>query len=182
MVLLAKRVSAPRCAAKSTSTSRTPNDWAARWTLSKSSRLLSIDKTGDSKASAGISGSNLYIVETRRACSMTGPDHLFRLALAAVRHSPQHPMIAIGDGGAGIPELGGDAAIGGIFQHACAFAIANLPGDLATELKVVAFIVDRPATIGLHINGAAHAAQNFVERLLARLQADIGHPDERQAG
>src|ERR1035438_10082065 len=112
MLLLANRVSAPRCAAKSTSTSRTPNERAASWTLSKSSRLLSSESIGAWSTSAGISGSDLDIMKARRARAMTGPDHLFRLALAAVRYTPQHPMIAVGDGGAGIPELGRDAAIG----------------------------------------------------------------------
>src|ERR1700683_3569806 len=127
-----------------------------------------MDKTGS--MSPGISGSDFDVVETSRAGAMTGADHLLRLALAAVRHTPQHPMVAIGDGRAGIPELSGDAAIGGILQHARALAVANLPGDLAAELEVVALVVDGPATVGLHINGAADAAQHFLQRLLARQQ------------
>src|ERR1035441_6340935 len=118
MLLLANRVSAPRCAAKSTSTSWTPSEWAACCTLSKSSRLLSSESIGALSTSAGISCSDLDIVKARWARAMTGPDHLFRLALAAVRYTPQHPMIAVGDGGAGIPELSSDAAVGGVFQHA----------------------------------------------------------------
>src|SRR5580704_1801951 len=137
-----------------------------------------MDKTGS--MSPGISGSDLDVVESRRAGAMTGTDDLLRLALAAVRHTPQHPMVAIGDGRAGIPELGGDAAIGGILQHARALAIANLPGDLAAELEVIALVVDRPATVGLHVNGAAHAAQHFVQRLFAGQQAHVGHADQRQ--
>ncbi len=111
---------------------------------------------------------------------MAGADHLLGLALAAIRNAPQHPMIAIGDGGAGIPKLGGDAAVGRILEHANALAVSNLPGDLAAELEVVALVVDGPAPVGLHVNGVAHAGENFVERLLAGQQADVGHADERQ--
>src|ERR1700674_5305769 len=168
MVLFANRVSAPRCAPKMASTSGTPKDFAARWTLPKSSRHLSIVKTGDVSDSTCISGPDLDIVEARRACAMPGPDHLLRLALAAIRNAPQHPTIAVGDGLAGIPELGCNAAIGWILEHPGALAVANLPCDLAAELKVVAFVVNRPATVGLHVNGAAHAAEHLVQRLLAR--------------
>src|SRR5580700_9368288 len=139
-----------------------------------------MDKTGS--MSPGISGSDLDVVETRRAGPMTGTDHLLRLALPAVRHTPQHPMVAIGDGRAGIPELSGDAAVSGVLQHARALAVANLPRDLAAELEVVALVIDRPAAVGLHINGAAHAAQYFFQRLFARKQTDVGHADERQTG
>src|SRR6266568_7585307 len=137
MVLFANRVSAPRCAPKMASTSCTPKDLAARWTLPKSSRHLSIVKTGEVSDSTGISCPDLDIVETRRAGAMPGPDHLLRLALAAIRNAPEHPMIAVGDGLAGVPELGCDAAIGWILEHAGALAIANLPRDLAAELEVV---------------------------------------------
>src|SRR5258707_3652690 len=112
MVLFANRVSAPRCAPKMASTSGTPKDFAARWTLPKSSRHLSIVKTGELSDSTGISRPDFNIAETRRAGTMPGPDHLLRLALAAIRNAPQHPMIAVGDGLARIPELGCNAAIG----------------------------------------------------------------------
>src|SRR5260370_27249027 len=52
--------------------------------------------------SAGISGSDLDVVEAGGARAVTGADHLLRLAFAAVGHAPEDPMIAIGDGGAGI--------------------------------------------------------------------------------
>src|SRR5271170_4491329 len=56
-----------------------------------SSRLLSMDKIGDWPNSAGISGSDLDVVETRWASPVAGPNHLLGLPLAAVRHAPQPP-------------------------------------------------------------------------------------------
>src|ERR1700693_1792606 len=151
--------------------------------LPKSSRLLSIDRIGRwSNSSARITGSDLDVVETRRTGPMAGPDHLLRLAFTAVRHTPQHPMIAVGDGGTGIPKLGGDTAVGWVLQHARAFTVANLPRDLATELEIVTLVVNGPAAVGLHVDGVAHSAQDFVQCLLARHEAHVGHPDKRQTG
>src|ERR1700693_5728170 len=151
--------------------------------LPKSSRLLSMDRIGrGSNSSARITGSDLDVVETCWTGPMAGPDHLLRLAFTAVRHTPQHPMIAVGDGGTGIPELGGDTAVGWVLQHARAFAVANLPSDLATELEVVTLVVNGPATVGLHVNSVVHPAQYFVQGMLARHETHVIHQDERQTG
>src|SRR5262245_12283530 len=89
-------------------------------------------------------------------------------------------MLPAGDGGAGIPELGGDAAVARVLQHAAALAIAHFPADLAAELEVVALVVDRPAAVGLHIY-AVGRIENLFQRLPAGLEAHVGHPDERKA-
>ena len=62
-----------------------------------------------------------------------------------------------GDGGAGVPEFRGDAAVAGILQHADALAVADLPADFAAELEVVALVVDGPAPVGLHVDGVVGA-------------------------
>src|ERR1700691_2534530 len=148
MLLLAKRVRAAQCAPKRASTSETPKDAAACCTAPNSSRNWCKSLVG----SAAICGSHLDVVEARRTCTVAGADHLLGLSLAAIRNTPQHPMIAIGDGRAGIPKLGGNAAIGWILEHAHALAVLDLPGDLATELEIVALVVDGPTAIGLHVN------------------------------
>ncbi len=86
-----------------------------------------------------------------------------------------------GDGRAGVPELRGDAAVAGVLQHAHALAVADLPADLAAELEVVALVVDGPAPVGLHVDARGPSAEDFVERLRARLEAHVGHADQRQA-
>ena len=83
------------------------------------------------------------------------------------------------DGRAGVPELGGDAAVAGVLEHADALAVAHLPGDLAAELEVVALVVDGPAPVGLHVDGVV-ATEDLIERLVAGQQADVGHADQRK--
>src|SRR5580658_6866168 len=181
MVLLAKRVSAAQCAPKSASTSEMPSALAMSCTCPNSSLQLAIGRMVSSKLT-GIRRSHFDVVEARGACTVAGGDHLLGLSLAAVGNTPQHPMIAIGNGRARVPKLRGDAAIGRVLQHTNALTIFDFPGDLAAELEVVALVVDGPTAIGLHVNGAAHAGKNFLERLLARQQADVGHADQRKAG
>src|SRR5258708_23918713 len=116
MVLLAKRVRASRCAPKIASTSRTANDLAASNTIAKSPAHCSFVRITSLLNSAGIGRSNLDVVETGRASAVAGADHLLRLALAAVRHTPQNPVVAIRDGRAGIPQLARAAAIRRILE------------------------------------------------------------------
>src|SRR5580698_8766958 len=165
MPLLANRVRAAQCAPKSASTSEMPKDVAACCTASKSSRQSLRVSISAPSISGRIRGSHFDVVEARGAGAVAGADHLLGLSLAAIRNAPQYPVLAIGDGRAGIPKLGSDAAVGGILEHANAPAILDLPSDLATELEVVALVVGGPAAIGHHINRMAHGAENFVECL-----------------
>src|SRR5436305_11326588 len=177
MVLLANRVSASRCPAIRASTSETPNDFAARWTSSNSLRHSSNDKMG--AGLSAISRSNLDVVEARRAGTVARADHLLGLALSAVRYAPQCPMIAIGDSHAGIPKFRRDAAVCRILEHPLPLAIADFPGDLTSELEVVALVIDRPAPVRLHSDRVAHSAKYFLQRLFPGQQAHIRHADER---
>src|ERR1700691_3122722 len=81
---------------------------------------------------------------------MPSPHHLLRLPLPTIRRPPKSPLIARADRVQGIPELGCDSRVRRIFNHADALTVLDLPPNLATELKVVALIVDRPRSIGLH--------------------------------
>src|ERR1035438_8516627 len=170
MALLAKRVSALESEARMASTSVTP---CARATSTTWPKMVS--------ALSGIGAPDFDFVETRGAGAVAGAHHLLGLAFAAIGDAPKRPVWVPGDGLASVPELGRDAAIAGVLQHAHALAVAHLPGDFATELKIVALIVDGPAAIGLHVDGVI-GAHDFVERLLAREQAHVGHADERQPG
>src|ERR1022692_1971644 len=164
MALLAKRVRALDPATRMASASAMPSARDACSTWSK----MAWHRAG----SIGIGASDLDAAEARR----TGA-----VARAAVGRAPQHPVRGSGDGGAGVPELRRDAAVTRILQHADAFAVANLPADLAAELEVVALVVDGPSPVGLHVDGVADAAEHFVERLLAGPQAYVRHADERHA-
>src|SRR5260370_2609982 len=67
---------------------------------------------------------------------------LHGLALSTIRRAPQCPMIESADGITGIPELGGDTAVGGILQHADFFSAFDFPADFGGKLKLVAAGVD----------------------------------------
>src|SRR5947207_1401294 len=127
---------------------------------------------------AGICATDLDVAKTHRARAVTGPHHLLGLALSTIRRPPQRPVLRAGDGRAGIPELRGDAAIARILQHADALAVAYLPSDFATELKVIPLVINRPALVGFHVDPAV-GAKYFIESLLARFQAHVRHPDQR---
>src|SRR5690348_16004607 len=81
------------------------------------------------------------------------------------------------------PEFGGDAGVAGVLEHAHPLAAAHLPADLAAELKVVAFVVDGPAAIGLHVDAGLGVGDQLLggERLGAGQDADVRHADERDA-
>src|SRR5262245_45935525 len=106
------------------STSRTPNTRAASATCSKIAR-----------ASTRIRAPDLDLAEACRAGAVAGAHHLFRLPFAAIWHAPQSPMFAPCDRRTCVPELGRDAAVARVFQHADALAAADLPTDFAAELE-----------------------------------------------
>src|SRR4051812_45594178 len=128
MVLFANRVSACVSLVTIASTSVTPRARAASTTCWKTSAL------------SRIGAPHLDFAEPRRARPMPRPHHLFRLALAAIGNSPQGPMPPVGDRHARVPELGRNAAVARILQHAHAPAVVDLPRDLAPELEVVPLI------------------------------------------
>src|ERR1039458_5599100 len=146
MALLAKRVSALVSEARMASTSVTPCARAASTTWPKMASALS-----------GIGAPDFDFVEARGAGSVAGAHHLLGLALAAIGDPPQRPVFGSRDGLAGVPELGRDAAVAGVLQHADALAPTHLPGDFAAELEVVALVVDGPTAIGLHVDGVIRA-------------------------
>ena len=113
---------------------------------------------------------------------MPRADDLLRLSFAAVGSSPQRPFVARANGIHGIPELGRDPGIRRVLQHADALAVSDLPPDFAAKLEVVALVVNRPRLIRLQIDGVVGAGNQLFERqrLLARQNADVRHPDNGQ--
>src|SRR6516225_6136202 len=95
---------------------------------------------------------HLYLAEARRGGSVSGTHRLHGLALAARGNSPQCPVLQPTDGVTGIPELGGDAAVARVFEHARFPAALNFPADLGAKLEVVPAVVDGPTAVGFHVN------------------------------
>ena len=113
---------------------------------------------------------------------MARTHHLLRLPLAAIWRAPQRPLVARADRVHRIPKIGCDPGVRRIFQHACALAVLDLPPDFATELEVVAFVVDGPRPVRLHVDAMIGVGDQLFEcqRFFARENADVGHPDHGQ--
>ena len=121
MLLLAKRVSASAmCVEDGFDFGNTERSGGLLHDRKKLAAAL-FGQESSIRMSTRIGGPNLYVAKARRAGAVPGTHHLFGLAFAAVGNAPKRPMIAVGDGRAAIPEFGGDAAIGGILEHAHAF-------------------------------------------------------------
>src|SRR5215510_3941233 len=106
---------------------------------------------------------------------------LHGLTLAAIWSAPESPKLFAANRVAGIPELRGDAAVARIFQHANLLAAFDFPADFSRELKLVATVVDRPGTIGLHPDAVIGACDQLIRCTGTRLEADIGHANDGQA-
>src|ERR1700730_14202815 len=99
-----------------------------------STTWLKISSAGIPLAGAPLSGiraPNLDLAETRGAGAVARTHHLLRLSFAAIGHAPQCPVVAVGDGVTGVPELRRDAAIAWVLEHADALTMTNLPAHLA---------------------------------------------------
>src|SRR6476469_2721940 len=111
---------------------------------------------------------------------MPGSHRLHGLALAAVGSAPQRPVVTRADGVHGVPELRGYSRIRRIFEHAPQPAAFDLPPDLTAKLEVVALVVDRPRSVGLHEDAVVSAGDQLVkrQRIFSWQNADVGHADE----
>src|SRR2546427_11394496 len=129
-----------------------------------------------------VSRPNFHVAKSCRGRAVSGSHHLLRLPFAAVRCPPEHPLIMGANCVQGIPELGGDARVRRIFQHASTLAILNFPSGLTAELKVVALVVNRPGAVRLHVNARLGVCDELLapERFFPRKNADVGHANNRQ--
>ena len=112
---------------------------------------------------------------------MTGVCHLAWLPLAAVGGAPHYPVVLIADCITAVPKFRCDAGIGWITQHAPQLAMFDLIADLGPELEIIAFVVNRPGAICLHVNTVFGIGDQVIQLSLTRLQADIDHSDQRDA-
>ncbi len=90
-------------------------------------------------------------------------------------------MVLVADGIAVPPELGGNAGVGGVLEHAAHLAILDLVGDLGAELEVEPLVVDAPAPVQFHIDAVVGVGDQVVELPAARLQVDVGHAHDGDA-
>src|SRR5258708_3491200 len=84
-------------------------------------------------------------VDLAEACGRASMAHgvdLTGLALSVVEQAVLLPVSAAGDGIAGLPKIGRARLIGDKGNHAAFFAALDLPERVASELEVVALLID----------------------------------------
>src|SRR5262249_29832035 len=106
---------------------------------------------------------NLHTLKPCWRGAVAGTHRLHGLAFATVGCTPQRPLVAGTDGLHGIPELGSDAGIGRVLEHPAQLSTFDFPTDLASELEVVALVVDRPGAVGLHVDAVVNSGDELVE-------------------
>src|SRR5208282_557219 len=188
MVLLAKRVSAKREPVKIASTSSADEKRRMRSKMSADcSRLSNFLTFSVSRCLCGelaslVRRADANIPKPRRASAMPRAHDLLRLPLAAIRSSPYRPLIARANRIHRIPKLRGDPGIRRILQHPDPLAALDLPRDFASELKVVALVVNRPRLVGLHVDAIVSRGNELfqTQRLFSGQNADVGHPNQGQ--
>lgn len=110
---------------------------------------------------------------------MADANHLVRFALAAVRRAQHLDGVGIADGAQALPEVRGNGPVVGIFHHAFKFTMLDQLAPFAAELEFVARIVDRPRAIGAHQDAVLDTTDHLLQRLIARLDVEVGHAVDR---
>src|SRR5687768_9000578 len=108
---------------------------------------------------------------------------LCRFALAVVERAAEPIAGLAAEPVARAPEVSGARLIGDVAQHPSHFAFLDLPEGLATELEVVALLIDREAAVAHDQDAAIDARDELIERRVAagRLERDVRHARERHA-
>ena len=88
------------------------------------------------------------------------------------------PLVLPGDGVAASPELGGDALVGDVAEHAPELSVLDLPADLGGELEVEPLVVDAPALVGGGVDAVVGLGDHLLEAGVAGGEAHVGHADE----
>ena len=95
---------------------------------------------------------------------MAHPGDLGRLTLAAVRGAKELPVTGIGHPITGVPELGCDTCINGIFKNFPRnFAILDFMGNLTGELEIEAFVVNTPALVGTQVQPVLNSLKQLFQ-------------------
>src|SRR5208337_4637024 len=189
MVLLAKRVRAKREPVKMASTSsaaekrRIRSKTSADCSCVNNSLTFSVSLCLCGELTPPVRRADANISKPRRARPVSRAHDLLRLALAAVGRSPYRPLVARADRVHRIPKFGSDPRVRRIFQHPHPPAVPDLPRNLASELKVITLVVNRPGLVGLHVDAIVGRGNQLfqTQRLLSGQNADVGHANQGQA-
>src|SRR2546426_10057220 len=99
------------------------------------------------------------------------------LAFSAIRRSPKHPALLVGNGIAGIPELRRYASVGRSSDHFSDASVLYPVAFFGVELEVVPLLVDAPTIVCDHEVSVAGIFDHLVIVPLSRFETDVGHSD-----
>src|SRR5690606_38473263 len=106
------------------------------------------------------------------------------LALAIEERSAEPVIAFVTDRRTGVPELRRADLVGDVLDLVGDRAVLDLEEQLAAELGVVTLLVDREGAIADDVDAVLDVGDHVgdAERRLARLQRDVGHALELDAG
>src|SRR3989454_12547866 len=99
------------------------------------------------------------------------------LAFSAIRRSPKHPALLVGNGIAGIPELRRYASVGRSSDHFSDASVLYPVAFFGVELEVVPLLVDAPTIVCNHKVSVASIFDHLVIVPVSRFETDVGHSD-----
>src|SRR5690606_19431791 len=128
----------------------------------------------DRSAEAACGVDDVDAVETGGGRTVRDRRDLARLALAVEERTAEAVIALIGDGAARIPELRRADLVGDVLQHAGDLSVLDFVEQLATELRVVALLVDGERAIADDVDAVLHVLDHVVhaQRRLARRHRD----------
>src|SRR6202522_606613 len=155
---------------------------AARSCVSISFLVFSVSPCLRGELTSFIRAPHFDLAKPRRRSPMPRSHHLLRLSLAAIRRTPQRPLVTRADRLQRVPEFRRDSRVRRILHHPNPLAILDLPPDLAAKLKVITLVVNRPRAIGLHQDSVIGGRNQLLEsqRFFAGQQTDVSHADHRK--
>src|SRR5262249_2555849 len=106
---------------------------------------------------------HINLAKASQGTTMAYCVNLARLALAIVECPIELISCAAAQTIARAPEIGRARLIGHNPEHPAEVTLVDFPKSLATELKVVALLVDGPTAIAVNEDPLLHALHQFIE-------------------
>src|SRR2546426_4721256 len=121
---------------------------------------------------------NVDLAEARRDRAVGNGSDLLRLTFAAVERAAEMILVLAAEAVARVPKIDCISLVRHVAQHLANLAVFDLVKDLAGELKVVALLVDAPASVAKNVNAVLDVRAKFIDRNLffAGLKRNVRHP------
>jgi len=122
-----------------------------------------------------------HVSEPCRRSPVPHVSHLSGFTLTTVWCPPHLPVIPVGYGIAGIPELRGYTRVGRVFYPIPQLSLFDLPTDLGSKLKIDSLIINGPAASGAQKQALFGIRDHVLQSPISGFKVDIRHPNQRKA-